>query len=343
VWTPDKNLNIDESMVGYKGHLSFKQYMPAKRTRFGIKNWALNESETGYALKLTPYTGKQNDAVAQGVGLSSRVVKGLLDGYQNKGHHVYMDNFYSSPDLFDTLKSDGIGACGTVRANRKELPVAFKQKMAKGDPIRFERRGALLATQFHDKKVVQGLSTIHTAESSNKRVRCKGGFRDVKKPKLIGDYNAYMGGTDKMDQLCSYYEYSHRSNKWYMPVFHAEREICLANAYTVYCHEMQREGLKVLDSLEFRIEVVDGLLQDHQVEVTAEYDGGDVPDWFRLSGRHFPELYPRNYRPHCVVCSDRSKGQRHQTSFYCKQCKQAMCPAKCFERYHTLKDFTIKY
>ena len=31
--------------------------------------------------------------------LTEQVVTSLLDGYESKGHVVYMDNFYSSPSL----------------------------------------------------------------------------------------------------------------------------------------------------------------------------------------------------------------------------------------------------
>ena len=154
VYQPGKELDIDESMVGFKGRLSFIQFMPAKRTRFGIKNWSLNESRSGYACHLTPYTGKANDAGdgARGDdrhwGLAARVVLDLLDGYENLGHHVYMDNFYSDPDLYDRMRTLNIGAVGTVRAKRKGLPASFKIKMKKGDAVKFERKDTLLACQF---------------------------------------------------------------------------------------------------------------------------------------------------------------------------------------------------
>ena len=35
---PYQRLCIDESLLLYKGRLSFKQYIPSKRNRFGIKS-----------------------------------------------------------------------------------------------------------------------------------------------------------------------------------------------------------------------------------------------------------------------------------------------------------------
>ena len=34
---PTKNISVDEGMVGFRGKLSFRQYMPAKPTKYGIK------------------------------------------------------------------------------------------------------------------------------------------------------------------------------------------------------------------------------------------------------------------------------------------------------------------
>ena len=36
-YNPSKNLSVDEGMIAFKGRLSFRQYMPAKPTKYGIK------------------------------------------------------------------------------------------------------------------------------------------------------------------------------------------------------------------------------------------------------------------------------------------------------------------
>eukprot|EP01064_Diplonema_japonicum_P003829 TRINITY_DN12517_c0_g1_i4.p2 TRINITY_DN12517_c0_g1~~TRINITY_DN12517_c0_g1_i4.p2 ORF type:complete len:129 (-),score=4.77 TRINITY_DN12517_c0_g1_i4:536-922(-) len=50
------------------------------------------------------------------------VVRRLLSAYENKGYHLYIDNWYSSPQLFRDLKGVGIHCCGTIRKNRRGLP-----------------------------------------------------------------------------------------------------------------------------------------------------------------------------------------------------------------------------
>lgn len=43
-----RELAIDESIIGFKGRLSFLQYMPKKPTKWGMKAWVLSDSHTGY-------------------------------------------------------------------------------------------------------------------------------------------------------------------------------------------------------------------------------------------------------------------------------------------------------
>ena len=50
VLTPGKNLCIDESLLLWKGRLRFKQYIPFKRNRFGIKLYMIVDCETGFIL-----------------------------------------------------------------------------------------------------------------------------------------------------------------------------------------------------------------------------------------------------------------------------------------------------
>ena len=53
---PRKKLSIDESLVLFKGRLSFKQYIKFKRARFGIKYYQLCTTD-GIVLDYVIYHG----------------------------------------------------------------------------------------------------------------------------------------------------------------------------------------------------------------------------------------------------------------------------------------------
>ena len=52
---PTKNLSVDEGTIGFRGRLSFRQYMPAKPTKYGIKVWMAADSSNGYVLNFDIY------------------------------------------------------------------------------------------------------------------------------------------------------------------------------------------------------------------------------------------------------------------------------------------------
>ena len=52
-----KEVSIDETMIGFKGRLSFIQYMPKKPTKWGMKAYVLADARTGYMYNWYLYTG----------------------------------------------------------------------------------------------------------------------------------------------------------------------------------------------------------------------------------------------------------------------------------------------
>ena len=117
----------------WKGRLFFKQYIPTKRNRFGIKFYVLCDALTHYILNFFVYAGGKEMEYTHNdnLGKSGSIVTSLLDAYLDKGHIFYVDNFYSSPALFAHLFSRHTGACGTVRTYRKDMP-KFTKKTIQG-------------------------------------------------------------------------------------------------------------------------------------------------------------------------------------------------------------------
>ena len=67
--------------------------------------------------------------------MTHAVVLRLLKGLENRGLHVCMDNYYTSPSLFRNLRYLGFGACGTVHTNRRGVPDDIKAKPQKGEIV----------------------------------------------------------------------------------------------------------------------------------------------------------------------------------------------------------------
>ena len=339
MYVPSRNISIDESMIGFKGRISFLQYMPKKPQKWGMKAWALSDSVSGYVWNWKLYQGK-DDEIDTSHGLGYGVVMELIKKLANKGYHLYCDNFYSSPHLFHQLYSIGTGACGTVRIDRRGLPLDFqKLKLHKGDITTF-KDGALTGLKWMDKRQVTMLSTIHDDEMIDKRRRTRlatDGVEVIKKPKIIEEYNKYMGGVDKADQLVTYYGFCHRTRKWYKRVFFHLFEVTIVNAYILYCTLLPHK--QRLSHLDFRLAVASHLLSSFFPPTPSRNAHTTDSNPLRLTGRHFLAMYDKTFRD-CKVCSAR-KGKRKQTKYYCKQCNVSVCPAPCFERYHTLVNYKL--
>jgi len=360
-YIPGPEIAIDEGMVPWRGRLRFKQYIPSKPDKFGMKLYILSESASGYICDFNIYTGADfnpDPEAEEGevtLGHSYGVVMGLLrkSDLLNKGYTLYCDNYYSSPVLFDRLSAEDTSAVGTVRLNRREVPVALKTKCRKGDVI-FRQRGNLLAIKWTDKRDVSLLSTKHTATMVVTYKTTRDGDQVVK-PACVLDYNQHMGGVDRSDQIAKYYTFTRKTNKWWLKLFFHMVNLAVTNSYILYRKNVQ--GGKPLSQYKFRRELVRELVQGFEAprvprgRPSIHRDGER-----RLTERHFPDLIPaqenakvQNPTRKCVVCNTNT-GKRHapgesrkrkETRYWCKDCGKALCVTPCFQRYHTLLHYQL--
>ena len=114
VYTPDRHISIDESIISFRGRLGCIQYIKGKPNPWGIKAYVLADSISGYLYKVRFYLGRETQLVQPESPHTARVVLTLVDGLHNKGYHLYIDRFYSSPLVATELKKVGITVTGMV-------------------------------------------------------------------------------------------------------------------------------------------------------------------------------------------------------------------------------------
>ncbi|KAJ8967928.1 hypothetical protein NQ314_002569 [Rhamnusium bicolor] len=129
IFYPDKNLFIDEAMIGWQGLLSFRQYIANKSHKCGIKLYELTTYD-GFILNILVYTGR-GTLQGNNTSLAESVVKTLLTDYLGKGHTVYLDNFYTSVPLAEALFKEKTGCVETLRENRRGNPKRCGEKKIK--------------------------------------------------------------------------------------------------------------------------------------------------------------------------------------------------------------------
>ena len=357
VYIPHQALAIDESMVAWRGNLSFRVYSPDKPIKYGLKAYMLCDAVNAYCLKFKLYTGKQSVQPSEN-GATYDLVMDLLRNYFEKGHKLFCDNYYSSPRLFMDLWYLGTGATGTVRPNGKGIPTSVKnfKLQNRGDTATFHY-GPLTCVKYKDAKDVYLISTTETSENVATGRRDFHTNEEKMRPSVVKVYDEKMGAVDRNNQMIENYKLCLKTMKWWKKLFFHMINIAIVNSYILYkeCCEssspmVQRNFRRKLVS-----QMIESAGQCHVVQL-----GRPTPRVLeRLVGRHFPDKLEVNGKcmsRQCVVCGpaerqsqtparsgEKRKRSGHMTSFCCKQCKVALCVTPCFELYHTKQEYLLAY
>ena len=84
-----KENSIDEAMIKFRGTLAFRQYLPAKPTKYRTKVWVRVDSTNGYACQFQVYAGCP-PGVKTEVGLGKHVVLELTKELIGTRSHIYL-------------------------------------------------------------------------------------------------------------------------------------------------------------------------------------------------------------------------------------------------------------
>ncbi|CAH2019884.1 unnamed protein product [Acanthoscelides obtectus] len=333
VYIPEQNISIDESLLGWKGRLTWKQYIPSKRKRFGIKLFILAESSTGYTYNFLIYTGADTnygDSFAS-EPLSARVVLELSNNILDKGYCLFLDNYYTSVDLAEKLSMRRTDCVGTMRLNRKGIPKKLKEKKLEHGEAYALFRKKIMLLKYKDKKEIVMISTLHDNQFVEKTKRGK----VMKKPVVIEHYNKKMGGVDLTDNMLHFYAMSRTHlKKYYRKIFLHFLDITVLNSYILYKKLGGRKS-----RLNFVIDLAEKLIEKYGRDKNCKAGRrSKTKNASRLIEKHFPSVIPstthkKKPTKRCVVC--RGKGKRKESIYWCESCKTGLCAAPCFGLYHS--------
>ena len=250
-------VQYDEGLVVFQGRLAFKQYMPDKPEKWGIKLWKMCD-QNGFLYNCDVYTGASKDKEEDESTVDS-VLKSLTEDIQTEyPYHLFADNFYSSIPLALKLLEKKIYYTGTLKENRKYIPKELKEfeLRNKGDCAWISSRRGLVLIKFLDTKVVYFVTTAHTGceRAILDRKNDKGAIIARIIPKVADDYNQNMGRVDQHNQYTTYYTYGRRCLKWWQAVFFYMVSGILANSWITYKALHRKEDLNLLQFQELIIE-----------------------------------------------------------------------------------------
>lgn len=218
----------DEQLIPLRGRFPFRQYIPSKPGRYGIKLFALCDAETYYAYRMQVYTGRARNARRE-ENQGTRAILDLTEGLQ--GRNITCDNFFTSHALATELKKRNLTLVGTIRKNRKELPpqlVNMKKKPVHHSEFAFDHRLKATLVSYVPKKnrFVTLLSTLHKTDAVADDAK--------RKPEIITYYNETKCGVDVLDQMVGTYRCKRKVNRWPVALFCNMLDVSGVNAFVLF-------------------------------------------------------------------------------------------------------------
>ncbi|XP_016092566.1 piggyBac transposable element-derived protein 4-like [Sinocyclocheilus grahami] len=322
LYNPGPNVTVDKCLVRFRGRCPFKQYMPSKPGKYGIKIWAACDARSSYVWNLQIYTGKAVDGKSE-KNQGMQVVLDMTDGLE--GHTITCDNFFTSYALGQELLQRKMTMIGTVRSNKPELPPALrsmKDRAPLSSMFAFTDTHTLVSYCPRKNTNVLLMSTFHRDD--------KVSDKDHKKPEIILDYNHTNGGVDNLDKLVATYTCQRKTTRWPMVIFFNMLDVSAYNAFVLWMeinHSwnkgkkyrrrlfLEELGKALVAPLMKRRENIPRTPASQNMVMEAQASSSPV------KATHLAPVTPAK-RKRCQVC-DRKKDTK--TSLTCSECNKYIC------------------
>ncbi|XP_048854034.1 nucleolar protein dao-5-like isoform X45 [Brienomyrus brachyistius] len=226
MYNPGSNVTVDERLIKFKGRCSFKQYMPSKLARYGIKIWAACDAASSYAWNMQICTEKAKDVISkrdQGMRVMFDMTQGL------SGHHITCGGFFTSYDLGQKLLKRNMTMVGPILRKKPELPPeisTLKERKVTSSEFLYTANTTLVSYISRKGKNVILMSTLHREGQISDR--------EDKKPEMILHYNATKGGVDNLDRLMACYSCQRKTLRWPHMIFYNMMDISAYNAFVIW-------------------------------------------------------------------------------------------------------------
>lgn len=326
-YNPSSYVTIDEQLIAFRGKCSFRQYIPSKPAKYGIKIFALVDTKNAYAYNLEIYAGTQPEGPFQTTWSGADVVKRMIKPIDKTSRNITVDNWFTSvPLALELLEKHRLTLVGTLRKNKKEIPKEFlltKGKQINDSLFGFHKKGCTIVSYMPKKnKVVLLISTMHNDNSIDEETG------DQQKPEIVTFYNHTKYGVDLLDQLCAQYDVSRNSRRWPLTVFFDLLNICGVNAYCL--HKANNNDPNVKFSRRKFLETISfDLLRPHMLaRLQNPQTSPEIKHRIRKLLHIQPEPIPENAERRssvgrCYLCG---RQRNKSTRKWCHTCGKWVCP-----------------
>ncbi|UYV75310.1 hypothetical protein LAZ67_12003455 [Cordylochernes scorpioides] len=316
---PSEYITVDEKLDAFRGKCNFRQYIPSKHNKYGIKLFALVDSKMFYTCNLEIYSGKNPEGPYNVSNSPSDVVERLCESIKGTGRNVTMcvDNWFTSYSLaLKILHQYRLTIVGTLKRNERKSP----QSLSSAECFGFQNEMTLLSYKPKENKVVLMLSTLH----HNANIDDSTG--ELEKPEMIMFYNMTKGGVDMMDEMRATYNCAMNSRRWPMVIFYSLLNIGAINSQIIYFAngnaskvKSGRHFLKTL-SLDLIEEMVKVRTVSGRMPCEIKEKASDIFNLLEPGPSKKPKIGERH---RCKKCQKEKKDRK--TIQYCQYCFAFLC------------------
>lgn len=339
LYHPSGFLTIDEQLLGTRGRCSFKQYIPSKPNKYGIKTFWICDSTNSYPLKGEIYLGCQPQTPLEESRLynqPSQLVKRLVDRWKQSGRNITCDNYFTSIPLAHDLLVLDTTLVGTLRKNKQEIPQvmqANRQREIYSSVFAFTNKLTMVSYVPKKNRAVILLSSLHNDATVTDTEKSK--------PEIIVTYNATKGGVDNLDRLIQAYSVKRKTHRWPMTVFFNMLDVGAIAAHVIWSlnhpqWNSRRPHKRRLFLKQLGKELIEAELYRRMENPRALQKG--VPAAMKAIGLSLPSPIPQVHvdstvliqRRRCNFCPKRGPEGDRKTKTACLVCGQALCKAHQF-------------
>lgn len=314
-YSPGDTLAVDEQLLGYRGCIPGRTYLPSKPAKYGLKIFWLAESVTGYALNAQIYSGRRPGEPPH-TNIGRDVVLDLTEPFYRSCRDIITDNYFTSHQLAVILLSKGLTLLGTIRAHRREIPThvkTAKQRDVHSSIFLHDHENKIVLVSYIPKrgKNVLMLSSSHSGNGVVPEMN--------NKPQLIMDYNMGKGAVDQLDENIAEFTCKRKTVRWPLLVWYNMLDVSAYNGYLLCKFDNNAvERRKYLKDLTYQLVYNYACLRNSNKNLPSETKQAAEILGFKIPNPAVIPLNERNVKC-CFVC-------KRNTRSKCDACMRAICP-----------------
>lgn len=320
-YIPSDCLTIDEMLISFRGRCKFRQYIPSKPAKYGLKIFALVDARNYYIKNLEIYPGKQPSGPYCVSNKPYDVVNRIVQPISKTNRNVTFDNWFTSYELVEHLLIEHkLTSVGTVRKNKRQVPPEFTKTRGVevfSSRFGFQKDITLVSHVPKKNKIVLLMSSLHHDDNIDESTGEK------KKPEINTYYNLTKCGVDVADELSASYNACRNSKKWPLTIFYSILNMSAINGAIIYrinsnSNQKRRHYLKNLG-----LALVSDHLKTRQNVTRLPRDVRKKIGIFTEQSSEEPPIKRPNVRKRCQVCP---ANKDRKTNHTCQSCNKYICP-----------------